>query len=78
MNYENADECNRRPFLVKVSKIVWDTDGEKIPALPSSKELVIEAESGEEAADVAIDRLSDTFGWCILSSVAEATDCLPA
>lgn len=49
---------------VECTDIVWDTDGEKVD-LPQTVRLMLE--SAENAGDVAVERLSDTYGWCIKS-----------
>lgn len=52
---------------VKLSGIIWDTDGQQID-LP--KEMVVEVErepddTDEEVFDMAIDAASDKMGWLI-------------
>jgi hypothetical protein len=59
-----------KKWQVVLEGIDWDTDGEN-PAdfgLPNDWATTIEAEDDDtedEVADRAVDKASDTFGWCI-------------
>ena len=49
---------------VECSDIEWDTDGENID-LPKTVRIMLE--SSENVGSDVVDRLSDTYGWCIKS-----------
>lgn len=47
---------------VECTKIVWDTDGEKVD-LPSTVRIMLDA--SENVGEVVANVLSDKFGWCV-------------
>ena len=47
---------------MKVTGIIWDTDGEDIDGLPEE----VNIPDGIEEDDIA-DYLSDEYGWCVES-----------
>lgn len=54
---------------IKVTNIVYDTDGESIPDLPNEmiieiSEMVVEVD-GIDIESVIADTISDKTGWCI-------------
>lgn len=57
---------------MKIKNIVWDTDGEFIPSLPSEfeipedvlEEIYEETEDEGEILDFISDWLSDEYGFC--------------
>ena len=51
-------------MIVKVTDIVWDTDGEPVELPP---ELQLSLDDDDCVADI----LSDMFGWCVESLVVE-------
>ena len=53
---------------IKLTNIVWDTDGENVE-LPST--LTVEVEAGDGENERAVDAASDQQGWCIKSATAE-------
>ena len=54
--------------MIKVTNIIWATDGEECLELPST--VTINSEISEE--DIA-DYLSDTYGWLVESFVVVNT-----
>lgn len=59
-------------FLVNVSEIEWDTDGEDID-LPDALDY-LEVEVGYDVSEI----LTEKFGWCVKSCIYEKVDCLYA
>lgn len=53
---------------IKIYDIDWDTDGEIIEDLPT--EIIVEDSAVGSLDDVA-DYLSDEYGFCVFSFIAE-------
>lgn len=51
-------------MIIKVTDIVWDTEGEVVGSLPEA--VTIEAHISEDAVS---DYLSDVYGWCVKNYV---------
>ena len=60
-------------FLVNVSEIEWDTDGEEVDYLPESVDYL----EVDEECDV-IEALTEKYGWLVKSCLYEKADCLYA
>lgn len=65
--------ANKPSRICKITNIVWDIWDDEIPeaelkALENDLPKEYEFECGEnETTETAIDFLSDTFGWCVIS-----------
>lgn len=61
-------EKEARSYSVKVSNIVWDTDGQVVDDLPNQ---VIIHMTDDDVDDDISDMLSDEYGWCVDSFLME-------
>lgn len=55
-------------YKIRVSDIEWETDGEDVD-LPTEVVLDIEELSSEYAVEIAVDKVSDKYGFLINSCV---------
>lgn len=48
---------------IKVTNIVYDTDGESIPDLPT--EMILNVDGNIDIESEIADAISDNTGWCV-------------
>ena len=48
---------------IKVTNIVYDTDGESIPDLPT--EMILNVDGDIDIESEIADAISDNTGWCV-------------
>lgn len=51
---------------VEITNIVWDAPRDVYRTLPSKVTVDLDPEDGD-IGDLALDYLSDTYGWCVQS-----------
>jgi len=64
-NQEDAENKPKSNMKIKVTNIVYDTDGESISDLPN--EMIVNVEGVIDVESEIADAVSDSTGWCVES-----------